>query len=97
MAKAIELEILNPRGEVEVELSNPAPRLDSLEGKTVALIDNRKTGAREFLDLIGGFLQADVPGLKLVSLSKMFNEDERIEKYREQLQGVDAAVYATGD
>lgn len=97
MAKKIELEILNPRGEVDVVPRSPAPRLKSLEGKTIALIDNNKSGGREFLTLIRGFLQRDVANIRFVELSKKFNEQHRMEKYLPQLQGIDAAIYSTGD
>jgi hypothetical protein len=97
MAKKIELEILNPRGEVDVVPREPARRLKSLEGRTLALIDNTKSGAREFLTLIRGYLQRDVPGIRFVELSKKFNEQHRMEKYLPQLAGIDAAIYSTGD
>lgn len=97
MAKKIELEILNPRGEVDIVPREPARRLKSLEGRTIALIDNNKSGAREFLTLIRGYLQRDVPGVRFIELSKKFNEQHRMEKYLPQLQGIDAAIYSTGD
>lgn len=93
----IELDILNPRGELDVVPRDPAPRLGKLDGKKIALIDNRKTGAREFLALIGARLEKEAPGVTLVSLSKKFNEQHRMARYRERLEGIDGAVYSTGD
>jgi hypothetical protein len=97
MAKKIELEILNPRGEADVVPHDPSHRLKSLKGKTIALIDNDKSGAREFLTLIRGFLQRDVPDVRFVELNKKFNEQHRMAKYMPQLQGIDAAIYSSGD
>ena len=42
--------LINPLGETPRVLSNPAQRLDSLNGKTIGLLDISKPGGRIFLD-----------------------------------------------
>lgn len=40
--------VLDPTNETIAPLGRPAPRLDSLSGKTVGFISNGKEGAKEF-------------------------------------------------
>ncbi len=42
--------LVNPLDERSRERRAPAPRLDSLEGKTLALLDISKPGGKAFLD-----------------------------------------------
>ncbi len=42
--------LVNPLDERSRERRPPAPRLDSLEGKTLALLDISKPGGKAFLD-----------------------------------------------
>jgi hypothetical protein len=97
MEKKMFLEILNPRGEVEISYHKPAPRVSDLKGKTVGLIDNKKSGGREFLNMIKSLLEKDFEDIKFVDLSKNYNEKHRIKNYKGQLQSIDAAVYSIGD
>ena len=41
--------LVNPLDERSLERQSPAPRLDSLEGKTLALLDISKPRGKEFL------------------------------------------------
>lgn len=91
------LDVMNPRAEFEMSYRRPAPRVSDLRGKTIALIDNKKTGARLFLDQIKAFLERDFPGIRLINLSKNYNEQHRMKDYMGHLQGIQGAVYATGD
>ena len=97
MANNIELEILNPRGEVDVELRSPTKRPQTLEGKKIALIDNTKSGARGLLNFLRKHLENDLKDVQFVNLTKKFNEQYRIENFMDKLSGVDAAIYASGD
>jgi hypothetical protein len=49
------IRVLNPTSESVVATLNPAPRLVSLEGKTVGLISNGKEGTAGFLPMSIGF------------------------------------------
>ena len=93
----ISLEVFNPGGEVDVSTAEPAPRLTDLKGKTIALIDNRKSGAREFLFLIRSFLEKDFAGIRFVELSKGYGEKDRIGDLAGKLRAIDAAIYSSGD
>ena len=97
MEKKILLEVLNPRGEMEIASHKPAPRLPDLKGKTIGLIDNKKSGGREFLNVIKSLLEKNVEGVKFVELSKHYGEKHRIKDFMDILRGIDAAVYSTGD
>jgi hypothetical protein len=97
MEKKILLEVLNPRGEMEIVYHKPAPRLPDLKGKTIGLIDNKKSGGREFLNIIRSLIEKNFEGVEFVELSKNYGERHRIKGFREALRGVDAAVYSTGD
>jgi hypothetical protein len=49
--------LVNPMDETRRARSSPAPRLDSLRGKTVALLDISKPGGKVFLDAIERLLK----------------------------------------
>ena len=97
MQRELSLEILNPRGETDIKDHKPADRVSDQNGKTIGVIDNRKAGSRDFLNIIKRLLQEKYSGLKFVDLSKNFNEQHRMEKYSDYLNGIDAAIYSTGD
>jgi hypothetical protein len=46
------IRIVNPLNETVVEAASAAPRLGTLEGKTIALLDISKPGGSVFLDRI---------------------------------------------
>jgi hypothetical protein len=46
------MRIVNPMNETIVEAASPAPRLATLGGKTIALLDISKPGGNVFLDRI---------------------------------------------
>lgn len=46
------IQVLDPTSEFEVKTSNLAPRVKSLEGKTVGIISNGKEGTRAFFAII---------------------------------------------
>jgi len=97
MEKRLFVDILNPRGEVETQYRKPAPRVSDLKGKTIGLIDNKKAGGREFLEIIKALLEKNYLGIKFVDLSKAFGEKYRMKNYIDQLRGIEAAIYSTGD
>lgn len=46
------MQLVNPFDETKREPGKPAPRLDTLRGKTIALLDISKPGGSVFLDRI---------------------------------------------
>jgi hypothetical protein len=97
MADLFRLDVMNPRSQLDTIDSRPAPRLGTLRGKTIGVIDNKKSGARPFLEQVKSLLARDYPDAKFIDLSKSFNEQHRMKEYLGQLHGIDAAIYSTGD
>ena len=61
-------ELVNPSGVVIRDLSDPAPRISTLEGKTVALYWNGKHNGDEVLNSLEALLLQKVPGIKTVKV-----------------------------
>jgi len=61
-------EILDPSGTIERKTATPAPRLESLEGKTVLLRWNFKHNGDLYLDRIAELLAKKVPGIKMIKI-----------------------------
>ncbi|MQA83825.1 MAG: hypothetical protein GEV03_04095 [Streptosporangiales bacterium] len=66
---ALDEELFSPRPKKEAEFS-PAPRLTSLEGVTVGLLDNYKANAERFLGFVGKLLQERHGVAELVPMGK---------------------------
>jgi hypothetical protein len=61
-------EVLNPSGSIEIRTATPAPRLTTLEGKTVLLRWNFKHNGNHYLDRIAELLGEKVPSAKVVKI-----------------------------
>src|ERR1035437_11041388 len=66
--KPQEWELINPAGVIEVKHFNLAPRLTTLEGKTIVLRWNDKHNGNNFLDRIAELLKEKVPSAKVIKL-----------------------------
>jgi hypothetical protein len=64
-------EVLNPSGSIEVKTATLAPRLTTLEGKTILLRWNFKHNGNHFLDRIAERLGEQVPSAKVIKLYEM--------------------------
>lgn len=64
--KAQVWEVVNPAGAVKVDPMKLAPRITSLEGKTIGLKWNEKPNGNIFLDRIAELLQEKVKNVKIV-------------------------------
>ena len=49
--------LINPLDESRIELRQPAPRLDTVQGKTIGLLDISKPGGSIFLDRLERILR----------------------------------------
>jgi hypothetical protein len=58
------LEVLNPFAERAEPVVDPAPRLDTLEGKTIGLINTDKPGSNYFLNAVEDLLEEKYPTVK---------------------------------
>lgn len=61
-------ELIKPDGVIEVKDIAPAPRLSTLEGKTIVLRWNGKHNGDNFLDRIAELLKEKVPGASIIKL-----------------------------
>jgi hypothetical protein len=67
----VTLEVLNPLGEIEPEPTlGISPRIPDLNGKTVALMDNWKTGGIYLQDRFEELLKKNYPGIKILRTTK---------------------------
>jgi hypothetical protein len=64
-------EIVNPAGTIEIKVANLAPRLDTLEGKTILLRWNFKHNGNHYLDRISELLAEKVPSAKMIKIYEM--------------------------
>ncbi len=51
------LRVLDPVGELVMVALQPAPRLDTLDGKVIGLYANQKLNAEKLLDMVQGLLE----------------------------------------
>lgn len=87
--------LVNPVGQRAAAVISLAPRLSSLSGKSVGLIDNIKPNANLFIQYIDEMLHADYPDIRTQTIRKNFTSSRLI---ADQLEGkVDALVNAWGD
>jgi len=64
-------EIVNPAGVVEIKQEQLAPRISTLEGKTIVLRWNGKHNGDNFLDRIAELLKEKVPSAKVIKLYEL--------------------------
>lgn len=64
-------EVLNPAGEIEKTTIKPAPRITSLEGKTIVLRWNVKNNGDVFLERLAELLAQKYPTAKVVKSYKL--------------------------
>jgi len=63
-----EWELINPAGAIAIQPIKPAPRLASLEGKTIILRWNGKHNGNNFLDRIAELLAEKLPSAKVIKI-----------------------------
>ena len=71
MAEEGKYEVVSPLGEREIKWINMAPRLDTLEGKTICEIWNESFKANITFPVISELLRKKYPGVKIVSYTDM--------------------------
>jgi hypothetical protein len=91
--------VLDPRGQpTNVVQPKPlAPRLDTLEGKTIQLIDIGFGGGWEFLEEAAAWLTRSVPGVKTVLRHKtgiMFVDDPQM--WEDARRDAHAVIFGVG-
>jgi len=81
----------------ELEPIRMAPRLDSLEGKTVYLVDTGFAGSHDFLEEVQDWFRRNMPSVKTVLLTKggnMFSDSPDL--WAEIKEKGDAVVLGVG-
>ena len=93
------MDILDPFGQPEVTLKPAcmAPRLATLDNKTVYLVDTGFAGSHEFLEEVQGWFARNMPSVKTVLHRKetsMFNDEPALwVKIKEK---ADAVIFGVG-
>ncbi len=70
MKQTTKLQVLDPRAELRPAAHSVAPRLPSLKGKSVALLDNIKPNANVILGRVGEILVAQYGAAKVDLIAK---------------------------
>jgi hypothetical protein len=89
--------IVNPMNETPQAKAVPAPRLETLAGKTVGLLDISKPGGSVFLDRIERLLQERYAVGRVVRAAKPTFTKRAPGELIEQLASVDAVIEALAD
>jgi hypothetical protein len=63
-------ELMDPRGIPQIGARGLSPRLDSLDGKTIGLLDNGKPNFNLFLADLALLLRASYPSVRIVQRMK---------------------------
>ena len=87
--------LINPVGVCETRQTGLAPRLDTLDGKSIGFIDNIKPNAGLFLSYVEEMIRADYADVRTHAVRKNFTSSKLI---AHELEGkVQAVVNAWGD
>ena len=89
--------LVNPLDERSRGRLPPAPRLDSLEGKTLALLDISKPRGKEFLDRLEQLLRERYRVSRIVRETKPTYTKPAPEALLERLAFVDGVIEALAD
>jgi hypothetical protein len=90
--------VLHPAAEDVAEPQCLAPRLSSLQGTTVGLIDNHKRNANVYLEELGRLLQDTYGVARVVTYRKISQSMPTPDEVLDQLAGAcDAIIHAVAD
>jgi len=83
-----EWEIINPAGTIDIQPIKPAPRLASLEGKTIVLRWNSKHNGDNFLNRIAELFAEKVPSAKVIKLYEVDKSTIRTSSSNQESQRI---------
>ncbi|MFC2024824.1 hypothetical protein ACFLTG_00190 [Chloroflexota bacterium] len=89
--------VLSPVAESGVELNLMAPRLGTLAGKTIGLLDNTKEHSRIFLDIMKETLEARIANLTVTRYRKTAASSVEPELLKKVAEECDGAIHGIGD
>jgi hypothetical protein len=95
----VELKVLDPRGKIEPQkIYAPAPRVNDLAGKKIALIHNTKAGAETFLYAVEELLRNKYPTATFLrQYTTTINLANEPAFYDEVAKECDAFIFGSGD
>jgi hypothetical protein len=91
------MRIVNPMNEAILEAANSAPRLTTLRGKTIALLDISKPGGNVFLDRIEQRLRTEHGVTTVIREMKPTFAKPAPWEVLEKIRGADAVIEALAD
>ena len=90
--------LINPMNETAAMAASPPPRLDSLAGKTIALLDISKPGGSIFLDRLELLLTSEYGAAKVIRETKpTFTKPAPAAVIERLTAGADAVIEALAD
>ena len=89
--------VLDPTTEKAAPLGQPAPRLDTLRGKTIGFISNGKEGSKGFFTHLDRMLREDYGVANVVSRTKSNYSAPADKHIVDEIAGWDAVVSGIGD
>jgi len=94
---SVTLQVLNPQGEIPaVEEAATSPRLDTLDGKTIAMISNGKINFNVVLKAVEEDIKEKYPTANFVHM-RTGNGYNLTEEQLNEIKGYDAYVHGIGD
>lgn len=91
------MRIVNPMNETTLDAAEPAPRLPSLQGKTVALLDISKPGGSVFLDRLEQRLRTGHGVAQVIREMKPTFAKPAPPEVLQRIRGADAVIEALAD
>ncbi len=91
------IRVLDPTTEKSAPLGQPAPRLDTLQGKTIGFISNGKEGTKRFFVHLDQMLREDYGVAQVVSRTKSNYSAPADAPIVAEIKGWDAAISGIGD
>ena len=89
--------LIDPRDERRLQDARPAPRLSTLAGRVVGLIDISKPGGSVFLDRLSERLQRDQGVSRIVRAVKPTFSKLAPQTLLDEMRGAEAVVLALAD
>jgi hypothetical protein len=91
------MRIVNPMNESFIGAARAAPRLTTLEGKTIALLDISKPGGSVFLDRLEQRLRAEHGVAQVIREMKPTFAKPAPAEVLQRIRGADAVIEALAD
>ena len=91
------MRIVNPMNESVLEAAKPAPRLTTLGGRTIALLDISKPGGSVFLDRLEARLRAEHGVAQVIREMKPTFAKPAPAEVLQRIRGADAVIEALAD